>query len=153
MRTRFSPGVQSQAETVLAARGVLCERVRALIQADIYDEFMARCLERIASIRQGNPLDTDTQLGPQVSAQQMQKIASYVDIGRDEGAEVLIGGQRASVDGPEFDAHRVNFDVLVQRNAMYREAERKSMAAFQNEIEAKRDSVRQELCALSGGGR
>ena len=75
---------------------------RALIQADIYDEFMARCLERIASIRQGNPLDTDTQLGPQVSAQQMQKIASYVDIGRDEGAEVLIGGQRASVDGAEF---------------------------------------------------
>ena len=75
---------------------------RALIQADIYDEFMARCLERIASIRQGNPLDTDTQLGPQVSAQQMDKIASYVDIGRNEGAEVLIGGQRARVDGAEF---------------------------------------------------
>src|SRR6202040_3519562 len=49
---------------------------RALIQADIYDEFMARCLERIARIKQGNPLDTDTQLGPQVSAQQMEKIAS-----------------------------------------------------------------------------
>src|SRR6476620_6830535 len=74
----------------------------ALIQADIYDEFMARCLERIASIKQGNPLDTDTQLGPQVSAQQMEKIASYVDIGRNEGAEVLIGGQRATVDGAEF---------------------------------------------------
>jgi len=75
---------------------------RALIQADIYDEFMARCLERIATIRQGNPLDTDTQLGPQVSAQQIEKIASYVDIGRNEGAEVLIGGQRARVDGAEF---------------------------------------------------
>jgi ABC-type proline/glycine betaine transport system ATPase subunit len=62
----------------------------------------------------------------------------------------------ACVDGPEFDAHRVNFEVLVQRNSMYREAERKSMASFQQEIEAKRDSVRQELdqlCALSGGGR
>ena len=66
---------------------------RALIQADIYDEFMARCLERIARIKQGNPLDTDTQLGPQVSAQQLEKIASYVDIGRNEGAEVLIGGR------------------------------------------------------------
>ena len=68
---------------------------RALIQDDIYDEFMARCLERIAAIKQGNPLDTDTQLGPQVSAQQIEKIASYVEIGRNEGAEVLIGGQRA----------------------------------------------------------
>src|SRR4249920_2811413 len=70
---------------------------RALIQESIYDEFMERCLARIEQIKQGNPLDTDTQLGPQVSAQQMQKIASYVDIGRNEGAEVLIGGQRASV--------------------------------------------------------
>ena len=70
---------------------------RALIQADIYDEFMARCLDRIGAIKQGNPLDTDTQLGPQVSAQQLEKIASYVEIGRNEGAEVLIGGQRAKV--------------------------------------------------------
>lgn len=71
------------------------------------------------------------------------------------GCRVLIDSKSefACVDGPEFDAHRVNFDVLVQRNAMYREAERKSMAAFQNEIEAKCDSVRQELYALSGGER
>jgi aldehyde dehydrogenase len=72
---------------------------RALIQASIYDEFMARCLDRIAAIRQGNPLDTETQLGPQVSAQQLEKVASYVDIGRNEGAELLIGGQRAQVGG------------------------------------------------------
>ena len=74
------------------------------------------------------------------------------------GCRVLIDSKSefACVDGPEFDAHRVNFEVLVQRNAMYREAERKSMAGFQNEIEANRDSVRQELeqlCALSGGVR
>ena len=74
------------------------------------------------------------------------------------GCRVLIDGKSefACVDGPEFDAQRVNFDVLVQRNAMYREAERKSMAAFQDEVEAKRDSVRKELgelCALSGGQR
>ena len=76
---------------------------RALIQADIYDEFMARCLDRIRRIRQGNPLDTETQIGPQVSQQQLDKIASYVEIGRGEGAEVLIGGERAKVDG-EFAA-------------------------------------------------
>ena len=72
------------------------------------------------------------------------------------GCRVLIDSKSefACVDGPEFDAHRVNFEVLVQRNSMYREAERKSMAGFQAEVEAKRDSVRQELdqlCALSGG--
>ncbi len=74
---------------------------RALVHADIYDEFMKRALARIASIRQGDPLDTDTQLGPQVSVQQIDKIASYVEIGRNEGAEVLIGGERATV-APEL---------------------------------------------------
>ena len=83
------------------------------------DEFMARCLERIAGIRQGNPLDTDTQLGPQVSSQQIEKIASYVDIGRNEGAEVLIGGQRASVDGAEFaDGYYFQPTVLKGDNKM-----------------------------------
>ena len=74
---------------------------RALIQADIYEEFMGRCLKRIAAIRQGNPLDTETMLGPQVSAQQLAKITSYVDIGLHEGAELLTGGHRASI-GREF---------------------------------------------------
>jgi ferredoxin--NADP+ reductase len=74
------------------------------------------------------------------------------------GCRVLIDSKSefACVDGPEFDAHRVNFEVLVQRNSMYREAERRSMAGFQAEVEAKRDSVRQELeqfCALSGGAK
>jgi aldehyde dehydrogenase len=92
---------------------------RALIQAGIYDEFMARCLERIASIKQGNPLDTDTQLGPQVSAQQLDKVASYVDIGRNEGAEVLIGGQRATVDRAEFaDGYYFQPTVLKGDNKM-----------------------------------
>ena len=55
---------------------------RALIQEDIYEEFMARCLARIAAIKQGDPLDTETMIGPQVSAQQLEKIASYVEIGK-----------------------------------------------------------------------
>ena len=74
------------------------------------------------------------------------------------GCRVLIDSKSefACVDGPEFDAHRVNFEVLVQRNAMYREAERRSMEDFDTEIEAKRDSVRKELkqlCAVGGGVR
>ena len=66
---------------------------RALIHENIYPEFMARCLDRIGKIVQGDPLDTDTMMGPQVSRQQLDKITSYVDIGRSEGAQVLIGGE------------------------------------------------------------
>jgi aldehyde dehydrogenase len=72
---------------------------RALIQESIYEKFMARCLERIAAIRQGDPLDPSTQLGPQVSQAQLEKIESYVQIGRDEGAELLIGGERNMLPG------------------------------------------------------
>ena len=72
---------------------------RALIQESIYEEFMARCLERIRAIRQGDPLDPATMIGAQVSTSQLEKIEGYVQIGRDEGAEVLIGGERAEVEG------------------------------------------------------
>ena len=66
---------------------------RALIHESIYDRFMERCLARIAVVRQGNPLDPSTMIGPQVSVQQMEKIASYVEIGSQEGATCLIGGK------------------------------------------------------------
>ncbi len=72
---------------------------RALIQESIYDDFMARCLERIQAIRQGSPLDRTTQIGAQNSAAQLEKIESYVQIGREEGAELLIGGQRNMLGG------------------------------------------------------
>ncbi len=75
---------------------------RALIHESIYDEFMARCLERIAAIKQGHPLDISTMIGAQVSAAQLEKIEGYVKIGREEGAEVLIGGERPSL-GAELD--------------------------------------------------
>ena len=71
---------------------------RALIQESIYDAFMERCLERIRAIKQGDPLDPATMLGAQVSRAQLEKIERYVEIGRQEGAEVLIGGQRPVVE-------------------------------------------------------
>ncbi|MBN9611045.1 MAG: aldehyde dehydrogenase [Actinobacteria bacterium 69-20] len=91
---------------------------RALIQESIYDRFMERCLDRIAAIKQGNPLDVTTQLGPQVSAQQLEKIASYVQIGRDEGAEVLIGGQRAEIPGEFAEGYFFQPTVLKGHNKM-----------------------------------
>jgi len=72
---------------------------RALIQESIYDDFMARCLERIGAIKQGNPLDRTTQIGAQNSASQLEKIEGYVQIGREEGAELLIGGERNLLPG------------------------------------------------------
>ncbi|PKV79785.1 aldehyde dehydrogenase [Nocardia fluminea] len=72
---------------------------RALIASSIYDEFMARCIERTEAIISGNPLDEATMIGAQASNDQFEKILSYIDIGKKEGAEVLTGGAVRSVDG------------------------------------------------------
>jgi len=66
---------------------------RALIQESIYEEFMERCLKRVAAIKMGDTLDLSTQMGAQASNDQYEKILNYIDIGKQEGAEVLIGGE------------------------------------------------------------
>jgi aldehyde dehydrogenase len=75
---------------------------RALIQESIYDEFMAIVLDRVKKIIRGNPLDTNTQVGAQASKQQYDIILNYIEVGKKEGAELLIGGNIAEV-GAEFD--------------------------------------------------
>jgi aldehyde dehydrogenase len=72
---------------------------RALIQESIYDRFIERALARVAAIRQGSPLDTETMMGAQASQMQMDKIMTYLDVGRQEGAKVLCGGGRAQLGG------------------------------------------------------
>ncbi|MEJ7582649.1 MAG: aldehyde dehydrogenase family protein [Acidimicrobiales bacterium] len=74
---------------------------RALIQESIYDDFMARALDRVKAIVAGDPLDPATMIGAQASNDQLEKILSYLDIGRSEGAEVLIGGNQREVAGHE----------------------------------------------------
>lgn len=69
---------------------------RALIQESIYDEFIERCLTRVAAIKQGDPLAADTMIGAQASNDQYEKILNYIDIGKQEGAEVLAGGEAYS---------------------------------------------------------
>jgi aldehyde dehydrogenase len=91
---------------------------RALIQESIYDEFIARCLKRVEAIKQGDPLDRETMIGAQVSAGQREKIESYVKIGRDEGAEVLIGGQRPSLNGRLAGGYYYQPTVLKGHNKM-----------------------------------
>lgn len=65
---------------------------RALIHEDIYDKFMEKAIERVKAIKVGNPLDTEVMMGAQASKQQMDKILEYIEIGKDEGAELIIGG-------------------------------------------------------------
>jgi aldehyde dehydrogenase len=67
---------------------------RALVQESIADEFIERAIARVARVRGGHPLDTETMIGAQASSDQAEKIMSYIDIGRQEGAQVLIGGAR-----------------------------------------------------------
>jgi aldehyde dehydrogenase len=91
---------------------------RALIHESIYDRFMQRCLDRIGRIRQGNPLDVSTQMGPQNSKQQLDKIMSYVDIGLAEGAELLIGGKQPELEGELADGYFFEPTVLKGHNKM-----------------------------------
>jgi aldehyde dehydrogenase len=91
---------------------------RALIQESVYDRFMARCLDRIGRIRQGDPLHPDTMLGAQNSLQQMEKIESYVSIGLEEGAQCLIGGKRAHLPGELEDGYYFEPTVLRGDNRM-----------------------------------
>ncbi|AWN16388.1 aldehyde dehydrogenase family protein [Salinisphaera sp. LB1] len=72
---------------------------RALIHEDIYEPLIERAIERARGLRQGNPLDTDTQIGAQASREQFEKIMSYMEVGRQEGAELLLGGGQAELEG------------------------------------------------------
>ncbi|WP_435174478.1 aldehyde dehydrogenase [Gordonia hongkongensis] len=91
---------------------------RALIQQDIYDEFIAKAVDRVGKIKQGNPLDTDTMMGAQASNDQFEKISSYLAIGKDEGAEVLIGGEAADLGGDLSEGFYIKPTVFQGNNKM-----------------------------------
>ena len=74
---------------------------RALVHESIYDRFMERAIARVGKIRLGNPLNPETMVGAQASNDQLEKILSYIDIGRQEGAKTLTGGARADL-GPDL---------------------------------------------------
>ncbi|TSD95833.1 aldehyde dehydrogenase family protein [Gordonia rubripertincta] len=91
---------------------------RALIQQDIYDEFIAKAVDRVSKIKQGNPLDTDTMMGAQASNDQFEKISSYLAIGRDEGAQVLTGGEVADLGGDLSGGFYIKPTVFQGNNKM-----------------------------------
>ncbi len=91
---------------------------RSLIQADIYDEFLAMAAIRTKAVRQGDPLDTETMIGAQASNDQLEKILSYIEIGKSEGAQVLTGGERAELGGDLNGGYYVQPTIFTGHNAM-----------------------------------
>jgi aldehyde dehydrogenase len=91
---------------------------RALVHESIFDRFVERAVARVAAIRVGDPLDPLTQMGAQASEDQLHKILGYIDIGKQEGAECLTGGQRARPGGELDDGFFVEPTVFVGNNRM-----------------------------------
>eukprot|EP01132_Coremiostelium_polycephalum_P011996 gene11996-14676_t len=91
---------------------------RALIHESIYDRFMERALKRVEAIVQGDPLDPATMIGAQASSEQLEKILSYIDIGKQEGAEVLTGGERNALAGDLAGGFYVKPTVFKGHNRM-----------------------------------
>lgn len=91
---------------------------RALVHESIYDRFIEKALKRVAAIKQGDPLDPSTMIGAQASSEQLEKILSYFDIGHQEGAQVLIGGERADLPGELAGGYYVKPTVFKGHNKM-----------------------------------
>ncbi|MBB3859325.1 aldehyde dehydrogenase [Novosphingobium hassiacum] len=91
---------------------------RALVHESIYDRFMEKAIARVEAIKLGSPLDAATMIGAQASNDQLEKILSYIQIGRDEGAKVLTGGERMMHTGELADGFYVQPTVLEGHNKM-----------------------------------
>ena len=91
---------------------------RALIQESIYDAFMEKALKRVAAITQGNSLQMETMIGAQASTEQMEKISSYLKLGKDEGAEVLAGGNVAKLNSGLENGYYIEPTVFKGNNKM-----------------------------------
>ena len=91
---------------------------RSLVQADIYDEFLTQAAIRTKAVRQGDPLDTETMIGSQASNDQLEKILSYIEIGKDEGAKIITGGERAELGGDLSGGYYVQPTIFEGHNKM-----------------------------------
>jgi aldehyde dehydrogenase len=91
---------------------------RALVQESIYDRFMERAVARVRQIVEGNPLDPKTMIGAQASNDQLEKILSYIEIGKKEGARVLTGGARRVHQGELEDGYYIEPTIFEGNNRM-----------------------------------
>lgn len=91
---------------------------RSLVQSDIHDEFLELAAIRTKAVRQGDPLDSETMLGSQASNDQLEKILSYIEIGKGEGAKVVTGGERAELGGDLSGGYYVQPTIFSGNNKM-----------------------------------
>lgn len=91
---------------------------RILVHESIYDKFMKRVIERTKAIKAGSPLDGDVMIGAQASNDQYEKILSYIKIGKDEGAEVLCGGNANKLGGDISGGYYIEPTILKGHNKM-----------------------------------
>lgn len=91
---------------------------RILVQEDIYDKFMERVIERTKAIKMGNPLNPETMMGAQASNDQFEKVMSYIEIGREEGAQVLCGGGKHHLNSGLENGYYVQPTILKGHNKM-----------------------------------
>ena len=91
---------------------------RALVEESIYDKFMERAIARVEKIKMGHPLLPDTMVGAQASNDQLEKILSYIDIGKKEGCNVLTGGERLHLEGELAEGYYVKPTILEGHNKM-----------------------------------
>lgn len=91
---------------------------RILVDESIYDAFIERVIERVKKIKMGHPLDTSTMMGAQASSDQYEKILNYIDIGKQEGAEVLVGGAAAALTGEIHGGYYIQPTILKGNNKM-----------------------------------
>jgi len=91
---------------------------RVLVQDSIYDRFMEKAIARVKKMKQGDPLDSSTMVGAQASTDQLEKILSYIDIGRKEGAKVLTGGEQVQLEGELSGGYYVQPTVFEGHNKM-----------------------------------
>jgi aldehyde dehydrogenase len=91
---------------------------RALVEKSFYADFMEQAVARTKAIKQGHPLDTETMLGAQASNDQLEKIMSYIEIGRQENAKVLVGGERAALSGELAEGYYVQPTIFEGHNRM-----------------------------------
>ena len=91
---------------------------RILVHEDIYDVFMERVIERTKAIKMGHPLAEDTMMGAQASNDQFEKILSYLDIGKQEGAEVLCGGDKAYLNSGLENGYYIQPTIFKGHNKM-----------------------------------
>ena len=91
---------------------------RVLVQRKIYDRFIEKAVARVGKVKQGSPLDPATMIGAQASSDQLEKILAYIEIGRQEGAEVLTGGGRAELGGELAGGYYVQPTVFAGHNRM-----------------------------------